>query len=221
MKHPFIPLDFELLSDKKIDERSYNFLEIMNKRRTVRDYSSRAVPRGIIENALKTAGSAPSGANMQPWHFVVVTNPKIRTRIRQAAELEEKEFYSHRASQEWLDALAPLGTNDEKPFLESASYLICIFLKKFSGKKNGKKVKNYYTSESVGIATGILIAALHYSGIATLTHTPSPMRFLNDILGRPKDEKPYLLLVAGFPDMGTLIPDIKRHDLDTIATFID
>tara|TARA_Y100001934_G_C12354633_1_gene777397 strand:- start:775 stop:1440 length:666 start_codon:yes stop_codon:yes gene_type:complete len=221
MKYPFIPLEFEFLLDKTINERSYKFLEIMKKRRTVRDYSSRPIPRSTIENAIKAAGSAPSGANMQPWHFVVVTNPEIRTEIRQAAELEEKKFYSHRASQEWLDALAPLGTNDEKLFLESASCVICIFLKKFSGEKNGKKVKNYYTSESVGIATGILITALHYSGIATLTHTPNPMRFLNKILGRPNDEKPYLLLVAGFPTANTLIPDIKRHNLDTISTFLD
>ena len=221
MKYPFIPLEFEFLLDKKINERSYKFLEIMKKRRTVRDYSSRPIPRSTIENAIKAAGSAPSGANMPPWHFVVVTNPEIRTEIRQAAELEEKKFYSHRASQEWLDALAPLGTNDEKLFLESASCVICIFLKKFSGEKNGKKVKNYYTSESVGIATGILITALHYSGIATLTHTPKHMRFLNKILGRPNDEKPYLLLVAGFPTANTLIPDIKRHDLDTISTFLD
>ena len=221
MKYPFIPLEFEFISDKKINERSYKFLEIMKKRRTVRDYSSRPIPRKIIENAIKAAGSAPSGANMQPWHFVVVTNPEVRTKIRQAAELEEQKFYSHRASQEWLDALAPLGTNDEKLFLESASCVICIFLKKFSGEKNGKKVKNYYTSESVGIATGILITALHYSGIATLTHTPNPMRFLNKILGRPNDEKPYLLLVAGFPTTNTLIPDIKRRDLSTISTFLD
>ena len=145
MKYAFIPLEFEFLLDKKINERSYKFLEIMKKRRTVRDYSSRPIPRSTIENAIKAAGSAPSGANMQPWHFVVVTNPEIRTEIRQAAELEEKKFYSHRASQEWLDALAPLGTNDEKLFLESASCVICIFLKKFSGEKNGKKVKNYYT----------------------------------------------------------------------------
>ena len=221
MKYPFIPLTFESLPDEHIIERSNNFLETMSSRRTVRDYSSRAIPPSVIKNAIRTAGTAPSGANMQPWHFVVVTNPGVRTRIREAAEAEEIEFYKHRASAEWLEALAPLGTDQNKPFLESASCLIAIFLKKFSGPKNGKRQKNYYTSESVGIASGMLISALHYSGIATLTHTPSPMRFLNDILERPKDERPYLLLVAGFPERGATVPDIKRHELEHVASFVD
>ena len=221
MKYPFIPLTFESLPDEHIIERSNNFLETMSSRRTVRDYSSRAIPPSVIKNAIRTAGTAPSGANMQPWHFVVVTNPGVRTRIREAAEAEEIEFYTHRASAEWLEALAPLGTDQNKPFLESASCLIAIFLKKFSGPKNGKRQKNYYTSESVGIASGMLISALHYSGIATLTHTPSPMRFLNDILERPKDERPYLLLVAGFPERGAMVPDIKRHELEQVASFVN
>ena len=158
---------------------------------------------------------------MQPWHFVVVTKPETRTRIRKAAEAEEREFYNHRASKEWLDALAPLGTNEHKPFLESASCLIAIFLKKFSYTENGRKLKNYYPAESVGIASGFLIAALHYAGVAMLTHTPSPMRFLNEILERPKDERPYLLLVAGFPTEDATVPDISRYDLTEIATFVE
>lgn len=193
----------------------------MQSRRTVRDYSSRKIPKAIIENAIRTAGTAPSGANMQPWHFVVVTKPETRTRIRNAAEAEEREFYNHRASKEWLDALAPLGTNEHKPFLESASCLIAIFLKKFSYTENGKRLKNYYPAESVGIASGFLIAALHCAGVAMLTHTPSPMRFLNEILERPKDERPYLLLVAGFPTLDAMVPDIGRYDLANIATFVE
>ena len=158
---------------------------------------------------------------MQPWHFVIVTKPETRTQIRKAAEAEEHEFYTHRASKEWLDALAPLGTNEHKPFLESASCLIAIFLKKFSYTAKGTKLKNYYPAESVGIASGLLIAALHYAGVAMLTHTPSPMRFLNEILERPKDERPYLLLVAGFPTKDATVPDIGRYGLKDIATFVE
>ena len=218
---PFVPLDFCFSSDETIAERSKDFFNRMESRRTVRDYSPRKIPKTVIENAIRTAATAPSGANMQPWHFVVVTEPGTRTRIREAAEAEEHEFYAHRASREWLDALAPLGTNEDKPFLESASCLIAIFLKKFSYTANGTKLKNYYPAESVGIASGLLIAALHYAGVAMLTHTPSPMRFLNEILERPKDERPYLLLVAGFPTKDTTVPDIGRYDLADIATFVE
>ena len=174
----------------------------------------------MIENAIRSAGTAPSGANMQPWHFVVVTNQDTRCRIRVAAEAEEREFYTHRASQQWLEALAPLGTNEHKPFLVSASCLIAIFLKKFSYDANGHRLKNYYTSESVGIATGLLINALHNAGVATLTHTPSPMRFLNEILERPSEERPFLLLVAGFATEKAMVPDIARLDLAQIMTTI-
>ena len=218
---PFVPLDFCFSSDETIAERSKDFFNRMESRRTVRDYSPRKLPKTVIENAIRTAGAAPSGANMQPWHFVVVTEPGTRTRIREAAEAEEHEFYAHRASREWLDALAPLGTNEDKPFLESASCLIAIFLKKFSYTENGRRLKNYYPAESVGIASGLLIAALHYAGIAMLTHTPSPMRFLNEILERPKDERPYLLLVAGFPTQDAMVPDIGRYGLADISTFIE
>jgi nitroreductase len=218
--YPYIPLDFEPISDETMIKRSESFFRRMKNRRTVRDYSPRQIPQSVIENAIRTAGTAPSGANMQPWHFVVVTQPETRTRIREAAEAEESEFYNRRASKQWLDALAPLGTNEHKPFLESASCLIAVFLKKFSYTETGDKLKNYYTAESVGIAAGILIAALHYAGVTMLTHTPSPMRFLNEILNRPKDERPYLLLVAGFPTHNATIPDISRYDLDDIMTSI-
>ena len=220
-KLPFVPLVFDSVSEELMAELSKEFFCRMKTRRTVRNYSSRKIPRFVIENAIRTAGTAPSGANMQPWHFVVITNSETRKNIRHAAEQEEREFYQHRASKEWLDALAPLGTNDHKPFLESASCLIAIFLKKFSYTKDNRKLKNYYTAESVGIASGILIASLHYAGVAMLTHTPSPMRFLNEILKRPKDERPYLLLVAGFPTVDATVPNIKRYDLTDIATFVE
>jgi len=203
-----------------MERRTAAFLATMRTRRTVRDYSSRKIPQTVIENAIRVAGTAPSGANMQPWHFVLVTRPEIRHRIRKAAEAEEREFYTHRASQQWLDALAPLGTNEDKPFLESASCLIAIFLKKFSRDAEGRRLKNYYTSESVGIATGMLITALHNAGVATLTHTPSPMRFLNDILGRPRDERPFVLLVAGFAAEQATVPDIQRQDLSEILSTV-
>ena len=219
-EHPFIPYRPSSHSDAEMEQRTAAFLDTMRTRRTVRDYSSRKIPQTVIENAIRIAGTAPSGANMQPWHFVLVTRPGIRQRIREAAEAEEREFYSHRASQQWLDALAPLGTNEDKPFLESASCLIAIFLKKFSRDAEGRRLKNYYTSESVGIATGMLITALHNAGVATLTHTPSPMRFLNDILGRPRDERPFVLLVAGFAAEQATVPDIQRQDLSEILSTV-
>jgi nitroreductase len=174
----------------------------------------------VLENALKAAGSAPSGANMQPWHFVVVQDSAVKKRIREAAEAEERELYQHRASDEWLQALAPLGTDANKAFLQHAPALIAIFLKKFTLDESGRKHKNYYTAESVGIATGILITALHNAGLATLTHTPSPMKFLSQILERPDYERPYLLLVCGYPSDDATVPDIKRRPLEDIATFV-
>ena len=219
--YPFIPLKSRSYPDEEMIQRSERFLADMQSRRTVRDYSARKIPPIVIENAIRTAGTAPSGANMQPWHFVVVTSQDIRCRIREAAEAEEREFYDHRASQQWLEALAPLGTNEHKPFLESASCLIAVFLKKFSYDANGHRLKNYYTPESVGIATGLLITALHNAGVATLTHTPSPMRFLNEILKRPSEERPFLLLVAGFAEENAMVPDIARRDLAQIMTTID
>ncbi len=193
----------------------------MRQRRTVRDFSERPVPREIIESCLRVAGSAPSGANLQPWHFVAVSDPEIKREIRIAAEAEEKEFYEHRAPAEWLEALAPIGTDWRKPFLEVAPWLIAIFSQPYRMLPNGKKFKHYYATESVGIATGLLIAAVHTTGLVSLTHTPSPMAFLNRILKRPAYEKPFLLLVVGHPAENATVPDIKRKPLAEIASFLE
>ena len=193
----------------------------MRQRRTVRDFSERPVPREIIESCLRVAGSAPSGANLQPWHFVAVSDPEIKREIRVAAEAEEKEFYEHRAPAEWLEALAPIGTDWRKPFLEVAPWLIAIFSQPYRTLPNGKKFKHYYATESVGIATGLLIAAVHTTGLVSLTHTPSPMAFLNRILKRPAYEKPFLLLVVGHPAENATVPDIKRKPLAEIASFLE
>jgi len=205
---------------KEMRRRAKNFYEDLKRRRTVREFSDRKVPREIIENCLMTAGTAPNGANMQPWHFVVVEDQDIKQKIRKAAEEEEKEFYEHRATEEWLKALEPLGTDKEKPFLEEAPCLIAVFAESYGVTEDGDKVKNYYVKESVGIATGMLITAVHRAGLASLTHTPSPMGFLNEILGRPRNEKPFLLLVVGFPAEGVKVPDISKKSLGEIATFI-
>ena len=203
-----------------MQQQAREFYQLMSKRRSVRDFSDQPVPASVLEDAILAAGTAPSGANMQPWHFVVVQDSEVKQKIREAAEIEERELYENRASEEWLDALAPLGTDANKPFLETAPALIAIFLKKVTIDEQGEKHKNYYTSESVGIATGMLITALHNAGLATLTHTPSPMKFLSQILERPSHERPFLLLVTGYPAAGTLVPDIKRLPLDKIATFL-
>ena len=189
------------------------------RRRTVREYSDRPVPRAVIEECILAAGTAPSGANHQPWHFVVVSDPEVKARIRVAAEDEERAFYNGAAPQAWLDALAALGTDEHKPFLEAAPYLIAIFAERYMLRPDNEKVKNYYVQESVGIATGILITALHHAGLATLTHTPSPMNFLNEILGRPPNERPFLLLVTGYPAEDARVPAITKKPLDVIATF--
>jgi nitroreductase len=204
----------------EMKQRARAFREDMLRRRTVRNFSDRAVPREIIEECLLTAGSAPNGANLQPWHFVVVSDPKVKHEIRVAAEQEEREFYHRRATQEWLDALAVIGTDEHKPFLETAPYLIAIFGKNYSRLPDGRRVKNYYVNESVGIAAGILITAIHNAGLVSLTHTPSPMGFLNDILHVPPDEKPFLLLVVGYPAADAQVPAIEKKSLEEIATFI-
>lgn len=203
-----------------MEQSAQAFYQQMAKRRSVRDFSDRPIPQSVLENAILTAGSAPSGANMQPWYFAVVQDPAIKKKIREAAEIEERELYENRASDEWLDALAPLGTDAQKPFLETAPALIAIFLKKVTIDDEGVKHKNYYTSESVGIATGMLITALHQAGLGTLTHTPSPMKFLTEILERPSHERPFLLLVVGYPEEGAMVPDIQRLPLDKISTFL-
>ena len=221
----FAPLVFEERPVVEMRARVVEFYELMRRRRTVRDFSDREIPQDVVEHALLTAGSAPSGAHRQPWHFVVVTDFAKKAAIREAAEREEREFYGRRAPKEWLEALAPLGTDANKPFLTTAPVLIAVFLRRFSfvpgrGRKKEKRLKNYYTAESVGIATGLLIAALHNAGLATLTHTPSPMRFLNTLLDRPRDERPYVLVVAGYPAPDAQVPVLERYGLGELATFV-
>jgi iodotyrosine deiodinase len=215
------PLDFHELPPDEMRARATNFAAQMQRRRSVRDFDSRAVPRDIIEACLCAAASAPSGANQQPWRFVAVSDPAVKRQIREAAEAEEREFYGRRASDEWLAALAPLGTDADKPFLETAPWLIAIFVERIGLTPDGDKAKRYYPDESVGIATGLLIAAVHQAGLATLTHTPSPMKFLNEILGRPSArERPFLLLVVGYPAAECHVPDIQRLPFEEIASFV-
>ncbi len=205
---------------EEMKQRTADFRKDMQRRRTIRHFSDRPVPREIIEECLLTAGSAPSGANLQPWHFVVVSDPKVKHEIRVAAEQEEDEFYNRRAPQEWLDALSVIGTDEHKPFLETAPYLIVIFGRNQSQLPDGRRIKNYYVNESVGIATGFLITAVHNAGLASLTHTPSPMGFLNNILHVPPDEKPFLILVVGYPAEDAQVPEISKKPLEEIATFV-
>ncbi len=215
-----IPLDFREYPPAEMARRSSEFLDEMRRRRTVRDFSDRPVPRSLIEDCLRAAGTAPSGANQQPWHFVVVTNPEIKRRIREAAEIEERDFYNERAPADWLEAIAPLGTDAQKPFLETAPYLIVIFGLSYGIDEDRKRVKHYYVNESVGIATGILITALHHAGLATLTHTPSPMKFLNTILNRPRNERPFLILVVGYPAERAKVPLIHKKPIEKFVTFL-
>ena len=197
------------------------FQEALRKRRTVRDFRPTPIPEGVLEDAIRVAATAPSGANRQPWHFVVVREAGLKKQIREAAEAEERAFYEGRASEEWLDALEPIGTDAHKPFLETAPALVAIFLERYAVDAEGRHIKNYYMPESVGIATGFLIAALHDAGLATLTHTPSPMGFLNELLDRPKNERPFLLLVVGLPTEDAEVPDIERKSLDEVMTVFD
>jgi nitroreductase len=218
----FQPLDFRQYPLDEMRQRAADFYAEIRRRRTVREFLSRLVPQDIIETCLRAAGTAPNGANLQPWHFVVVSDPQVKARIRKAAEAEERQFYEERASPEWLDALAPLGTDSHKPFLETAPYLIVIFAQSYGVLPDGRRVKHYYVQESVGIATGLLITALHHAGLATLTHTPSPMGFLNDILDRPANERPYLVLVVGYPAENAQVPihATQKKPLAEIATFV-
>ncbi len=208
-------------SDDELLQRAREFYETMNRRRTIRDYSDRPVPRAVIEYCLRAAGTAPSGANLQPWHFVAVSDPAIKREIRFAAEIEEKEFYEHRAPKAWLEALAPLGTDSNKPFLETVPWLIAAFAQPFRILADGTRSPTYYAIESVGIATGTLVTALHLCGLVALTHTPSPMGFLNKILERPSHEKPFVLLVVGHPAPNARVPDIARKPLSEISSFVD
>ena len=201
-------------------ERSHDFYCRIRSRRSVRDFACDDVPLEVIKHCLLAAGTAPNGANLQPWHFVVVSNPKLKQQIRIAAEKEEEAFYTGRAPEEWLNALEPLGTDAKKPFIETAPHLIAIFAEKQRLQSDGSLAKNYYVTESVGIATGILITALHECGLATLTHTPSPMGFLNKILGRPNHERPFLLLIVGRPALSATVPKITKKPLEQIASFL-
>ncbi len=216
----FIPYSsYKSYPIEEMQKRSEEFFTDIQRRRTVRDFSNELVPKEIIENCLRAAGTAPSGANRQPWHFSVVSNLETKKKIREAAEEEEKKFYSGRAPDEWLEALEPLGTDENKPFLEVAPYLIVIFSEAYGLDAQSEKIKNYYVSESVGIATGMLITALHNAGLATLTHTPSPMNFLRKILGRGENERAFLILVTGFPSENAIVPNIKKKSLKEYTTF--
>ena len=217
-----LPCRPELTPNESL-QNCQKFLSDISSRHTVRHFSDRPVDRAVIETAIRSAGTAPSGANHQPWHFVCISDPKIKRAIRLAAEEEERSFYAGKAGDTWLDDLAPLGTDAQKPFLETAPWLIAVFAERYGLDESGKKTKNYYISESVGIATGLLITALHVSGLATLTHTPSPMKFLNTILHRPKRERPFVLMVVGYAAAEAQIPRAAtiKKPLDAISTFIE
>jgi nitroreductase len=218
--YPTVPLDFEPLDESEMEDRAVAFLEHMGTRRSVRAFSSRPVPRQLIEHAIAAAGTAPSGANHQPWHFAAVSDPAVKAEIRRAAEAEEREFYEGgRATEEWLKALAPLGTDQHKPFLETAPWLVAVFKEIYGVSPDGDKITNYYVNESVGIACGLFITALHTMGLATLTHTPAPMRFLGTILGRPKNERPFILFPVGFPTDNCTVPDISKKSLEDITSW--
>ena len=199
-------------------ERSRAFASELQRRRTVRQFSDRPVPRAVIESCIEAAGTAPSGAHQQPWHFVVVSDPDVKRAIRAAAEEAEREFYAT-APADWLEALAPLGTDEHKPYLETAPYLIAVFAERYGLASDGSRRTHYYVAESVGIACGFLLAALHHAGLATLTHTPNPMRFLGEILERPANERALMLVVAGYPAPDAEVPDLRRKPLPEIATF--
>ena len=217
----FTPLSgYHELPVDEMSRRAVEFQRHLARRRTVRVFSDRPVPKDVIESCLMAAGSAPSGANQQPWHFVVVADPMTKGRIREAAEAEERAFYGGRAPDDWLDALSHLGTDEHKPFLEEAPYLIVIFAQNHGVTGEGTKFKHYYVTESVGIATGFLIAAIHGAGLVSLTHTPSPMGFLNQMLGRPSHERAFLILVVGYPKASAVVPRIPKKSLDEIATFL-
>ncbi|MDR8393151.1 nitroreductase family protein [Aliifodinibius sp. S!AR15-10] len=221
MKKNFVPYkNYKEYPEEEMRQRVRDFYGDLKRRRTVREFADRAVPREVIEDCIRAAGTAPNGANMQPWHFVAVSDPGVKSKIREAAEEEEREFYEHRANEEWLEALEPFGTDHHKPFLEEAPYLIAIFEKRYDLDEQGHKTQHYYVKESVGIATGMLITAIHRAGLVSLTHTPNPMGFLNEILDRPKNERPFLLLVVGYPSEGVEVPDITKKPLDEIATFV-
>jgi nitroreductase len=220
----FSPLNFERISSEESIERSRRFFELMRKRRTVREFSPDPVPFEVIENAIRVAGTGPSGANQQPWRYVVVQDPEVKRKIRAAAEEEERESYAHRMSPEWLAALEPLGTDWRKPHLTDAPYIIVCFRLDYGleidDEGNETRVKHYYPGESMGISVGMLTTALHQAGLATLTHTPSPMKFLNEVLGRPGNERPFVLLPVGYPAEDCQVPNITKKPLDEIMLVV-
>lgn len=221
--HDAVPLpDWIEVAQPEMIARAQNFYEMIRKRHTVRDFSDRAVPREIVETAIRAAGTAPSGANHQPWFFSIIGSPAIKKELRERAEAEERVFYAGKAGEEWLDALSPLGTDEHKPYLEHAPWIIAIFGQRKGGVRRGIERQNYYVPESVGIAMGFLIAALHNAGLVTLTHTPKPMTFLNAMCGRPASEKPYLLLVCGYPAEGATVPAhaMIKKPFEEIAEFL-
>lgn len=213
--------DYQEFPPVEMLKRSEEFYREIKRRRTVREFSDRSIPQEIIKNCIQAAATSPSGANRQPWHFVVVTNQEVKKKIRIAAEKEESDFYKNRAPAEWLKVLEPLGVDENKPFLEKAPYLIAIFSQSYEIMPDDKKLKNYYVQESVGIACGILITALHHAGLATLTHTPAPMKFLNKILNRPPNERPYMILVVGYPARNARVPDIQKKSLEEVVDFVE
>jgi iodotyrosine deiodinase len=218
---PSVPLTgYQQIEPEEMQRRAAAFYADLRRRRSVRAFSSRQVPPEVIEDCLRTAGTAPSGANMQPWHFVAVSDPAIKRQIRERAEQAERAFYEQRAPAQWLDALAPLGTNACKPFLEDAPCLIAIFAQPYHLDENGDRISHYYVMRSVGIATGILIAALHQSGLAMLTYTPSSMGFLNELLGRPAYERPFMIMVVGYPASEATVPHVTKKPLEEIVTFL-
>jgi nitroreductase len=212
----FVPLEFERLSEDEQLERSRQFLAEMGRRRTVRNFARDPFPVELVENAIAAAATAPSGAHQQPWTFVLVSSPELKRRIREAAEEEERVSYESRMPDEWLEALRRLGTDWRKPHLEDAPYLIVVFEQAYGLRRDGTKVKHYYVRESVGIAVGLLLASLHRAGLATLTHTPSPMKFLREVLGRPENERPYVVVPVGYPASGCEVPDLERKALDDV-----
>lgn len=221
MKHPTIRLEFRRREKEDMRARAGRFREQISRRRSVRHFSADPLPSGVLEDCIRAAGSAPSGAHRQPWTFCVVTNPDLKRRIREAAEQEERRLYEERISDEWREALAPIGTDASKPFLETAPALIIVMRHGYELEDGGGRQMNYYTQESVGIAVGFLLAALHHAGLATLTHTPSPMGFLGDLLGRPPNERAYVLIPVGFPADDCRVPDLHRKPLDEILVQFD
>ncbi|MCL5130315.1 MULTISPECIES: nitroreductase family protein [unclassified Algibacter] len=216
-----ISFESEIFSEIELTEKSKTFYNWLDKRRSIRDFSDTPVPKQVIENLIKSASTAPSGAHKQPWTFCAISNPLLKTKIRKAAEIEEQESYTSRMSERWKKDLAPLATDMNKPFLETAPWLIVAFKKAYELDENGEKNNNYYVSESVGIACGMLISAIHNAGLVTLTHTPSPMNFLSKLLNRPSNERAFLLLPVGYPKFPTYVPDLKRKDLDEISAFYE